>query len=163
MRRRGIEPEIPGPGQESVWDYPRPPACVPSSKRVVVRVGTVIVADTTGAYRVLETSHPPTWYLPRIDIDPATISRSRQSGTFCEWKGMATYWDVAGIDGRSWSYEQPTRGFEAIAGFVTFYPSEFECVVDDERVRPQQGGFYGGWITDDVVGPFKGAPGTWGW
>ena len=150
--------EIPGPGQESVWDYPRPPACLLSARHVVVRVGDFVVADSTRAYRVLETSHPPTWYLPRADVDEAAVTPSRSTSTWCEWKGAATYWDVRGVLGSAWSYEQPTRGFGAIAGFMTFYPSRFECSVDGERVRPQDGGFYGGWITDDVVGPFKGGP-----
>jgi uncharacterized protein (DUF427 family) len=159
--------EAPGPGQESVWDYPRPPACRPSDKHVVVSLNGSVVADTRGAFRVLETSHPPTWYLPRADLTPGALAPSRTASTWCEWKGAATYWDVlAGgstVRGAAWSYEQPTSGFEAITGFVTFYPSQFECVIDGERVRPQQGGFYGGWITDDVVGPFKGGPGSWGW
>jgi uncharacterized protein (DUF427 family) len=157
----------PGPGRESVWDYPRPPACRQSDRRVVVRAGGVVVADTTAAYRVLETSHPPTWYLPPADVDPDRIRPSHTGGSWCEWKGQATYWDVTGDAGtqvaQAWSYEQPTEGFAAITGYLTFYPSRFTCTVDDEVVRPQEGGFYGGWITDDVVGPFKGAPGTWGW
>ena len=163
VRARRIEP---GPGQESVWDYPRPPACVASDRHVIVRLAGVPVADTRGAYRVLETSHPPTWYLPRADVS-ADLTPSRAHGTVCEWKGLATYWDVAvpgaRAEARAWSYEDPTPGFAAIRGFVTFYPEHFECTVDGERVRPQEGGFYGGWITDDVVGPFKGGPGTWGW
>ncbi|GAB2482639.1 DUF427 domain-containing protein [Jatrophihabitans fulvus] len=162
-----VQPVTPGPGQESVWDYPRPPACVPSDKHVVVRLDGETVVDTRGAYRVLETSHPPTWYLPPSDATPGVLSRSRRGGSYCEWKGEATYWDVTvgdrTVEAQAWSYEHPTAGFAAIRGFVTFYPSAFECFVDDERVRPQEGGFYGGWITDDVVGPFKGGQGTWGW
>ena len=159
--------EVPGPGQESVWDYPRPPACVPSDRHVVVRHGGVLVAETSGAYRVLETSHPPTWYLPRADV-VAPLRRSGARSTLCEWKGAATYWDVldtaaGAVEAAAWSYETPTSGFAAITGYLTFYPSVFECSVDGERVRPQEGGFYGGWVTDDVVGPFKGIPGSWGW
>ena len=146
-----------------MWDYPRPPACVRSERRVVVRAGDVTVADTRGAYRVLETSHPPTWYVPRADIAPEVLRPSGTRGTWCEWKGEATYWDVLDLRAQAWSYEEPTPGFAAIAGFLTFYPSAFECRIDDELVRPQEGGFYGGWITDDVVGPFKGGPGSWGW
>ena len=165
MRRP--QPEVPGPGQESVWDYPRPPALVPSDRHVVVRRGGSLVADTTRAYRVLETSHPPTWYLPRADV-VAELRRSAARSTMCEWKGAATYWDVLGTPGgdvtaQAWSYETPTPGFASLAGYLTFYPSVFECEIDGERVRPQEGGFYGGWITDDVVGPFKGIPGSWGW
>ena len=158
-----MQRELPGPGQESVWDYPRPPACLPSDRHVVVRLGDTVVADTSAAYRVLETSHPPTWYLPRSSVADGLLTPSRARSTFCEWKGDATYWDLLGIEGGMWSYEHPTSGFTAITGYVTCYPSAFQCFVDDEPVRPQEGGFYGGWITDDVVGPFKGGAGTWGW
>jgi uncharacterized protein (DUF427 family) len=159
MQRR----EQPKPGQESVWDYPRPPACVASAKHVLVRLGDTVVAETRDAYRVLETSHPPTWYLPPDAIISGTVVRSAATSTWCEWKGAATYWDVLGLTAVAWSYETPTRGFEAIAGYLTFYPSRLACSIDGERVRPQEGGFYGGWITSDVVGPFKGGPDTWGW
>ena len=146
-----------------MWDYPRPPACLPSSRHVVVRAGDRIVADTRRAFRILETSHPPTWYLPRADVDESVIEASRTSSTWCEWKGAATYWDVAGHRAAAWSYEQPSPGYEQITGFLAFSPREFECYIDGERVRPQEGGFYAGWITSDVVGPFKGGPGTVGW
>ena len=157
----------PGPGQESVWDYPRPPALVPSGRTVEVRLGSLQIARTGRAFRVLETSHPPTWYLPPSDVVPGVLQRSAARSTMCEWKGAATYWDVV-LPGRTleavgWSYESPTPGFVDLRGYVTFYPAQLECFVDGERVRPQEGGFYGGWVTDDVVGPFKGAPGTWGW
>lgn len=155
------------PGQESVWDYPRPPACVVSDRHVVVRLGEHIVADSRRAWRILETSHPPTWYLPVHDVAQGMLARSNAGATLCEWKGSATYWDVD-VDGQvlpaaAWSYEQPSPGFEPITGCLAFSPSRLHCSVDDERVRPQQGGFYAGWITDDVVGPFKGSPGTLGW
>jgi uncharacterized protein (DUF427 family) len=153
----------PAAGQESVWDYPRPPALVASDRHVVVRAGNVLVAETRAAYRVLETSHPPTWYLPRADVRPGVLRPSRARSTWCEWKGAATYWDVLDEQAVAWSYEQPAPGFERIAGYVTFYPSRLECEIDGERVEPQPGGFYGGWITADVVGPFKGGPGTLGW
>jgi uncharacterized protein (DUF427 family) len=130
---------------------------------VVVRAGDVLVAETRAAYRVLETSHPPTWYLPRADVQPGVLRPSRTRSTWCEWKGAATYWDVLDQQAVAWSYEQPTPGFEPIAGYLTFYPSQLECEIDGERVEPQPGGFYGGWITSDVVGPFKGGPGTLGW
>ncbi len=178
-----VSPEVPGPGQESVWDYPRPPRLERSSRQVVVRAGGQTVAETSAAYRVLETSHPPTWYLPPSAVAPAMLRRSPAPSTTCEWKGPATYWDVlvpgpeqAGgrtdsgapggtvmIQAAVWSYERPTRAFRDITGYLAFLPSAFECLVDGERVRPQEGGFYGGWITDDVVGPFKGIPGSWGW
>jgi uncharacterized protein (DUF427 family) len=157
------QPEPAGPGQESVWDYPRPPALVPSTRHVVVRAGDRVVAETSSAYRVLETSHPPTWYLPPSAVVPRALTRSRARSTFCEWKGDATYWDVGGLAAAAWSYEQPSPGFGPMRSHLAFSPSLLECFVDDERVRPQEGGFYAGWITSDVVGPFKGVPGSWGW
>lgn len=164
-RPRPLEP---GPGQESVWDYPRPPLLKRSGRLVVVRIGGREIARTTGASRVLETSHPPTWYLPAADIDPAALRRSATHGTVCEWKGVATYWDVVGADGSvlpavGWSYQDPTPPFRSIAGHLSFYPGRLECEIDGERVRAQEGGFYGGWVTDEIVGPFKGGPGSWGW
>ena len=135
---------------------------------MTVSLGGTPIADTRGAFRVLETSHPPTWYLPPADIDFGRVHRSTARGTLCEWKGIATYWDVEAADGTvlaavGWFYETPTAGFTAITGYLSFMPGRLECLIDDERVRPQDGGFYGGWITDDVVGPFKGSPGTLGW
>jgi uncharacterized protein (DUF427 family) len=134
---------------------------------VVVAAGLEIVAETSSAWRVLETSHPPTWYIPPGAVHPGRLVRSDARSTWCEWKGAATYWDVtisgATLTAAAWSYEQPSAGYEAIAGFLAFSPSRLVCTVDGERVRPQQGGFYAGWITDDVVGPFKGGPGTLGW
>ncbi len=150
----------PGAGQESVWDYPRPPRLEASGKRVTVSLNGRLIGDTTAAYRVLETSHPPTWYLPPADLDPSALTRSPTRGTLCEWKGRATYWDVLGVEAGGWSYETPTPDFLVIAGYPSFMPALFDCRIDGERVRPQDGGFYGGWITDDVAGPFKGASGT---
>ncbi len=161
--RRELKREQPGPGQESVWDYPRPPACLPSDRLVVVRREGEVVAESRGAWRVLETSHPPTWYVPPGDVADGVLVRSAARSTWCEWKGAATYWDVAGLEAGAWSYEDPTPGFVDITGYLAFSPARLECTIDGERVRPQDGGFYGGWITDDVVGPFKGAPGTLGW
>jgi uncharacterized protein (DUF427 family) len=158
----------PGPGQESVWDYPRPPRLEATDRLVVVRVAGREIARTTSAYRVLETSHPPTWYLPPASVTAGAVVRSRRGGSVCEWKGAATYWDVLGTDGgvleaAGWSYQAPTEPFRAIAGHLSFYPALLECTVDGERVRPQEGGFYGGWVTDEIVGPFKGSAGTSGW
>jgi uncharacterized protein (DUF427 family) len=158
---------MPGPGQESVWDYPRPPRVERSAKTVVVVLGGVEVCRTTAAVRVLETSHPPAWYLPLDDWLPGSLVPA-DGASYCEFKGMAAYRDVVGGDvtaeRAAWTYPDPTRGFEALRGTVSVYPGRMDsCTVDGEPVRAQEGGFYGGWITDDVVGPFKGAPGTWGW
>lgn len=156
-----------GPGQESVWDYPRPPSALVTPRHVVVEFGGQVLADTRRAIRVCETSHPPTFYVPRADLATDLLERA-QGGSWCEWKGEATYWDIV-VDGRrataaGWSYERPTTGYEHLAGAVTFYPGRVDRItVDGEVVRPQPGEFYGGWITDEVVGPFKGAPGTLGW
>ena len=156
-----------GPGQESVWDYPRPPRVEPSSRRVRVVFAGRVVADTAAALRVLETSHPPTWYLPPADVDDGCLVPA-PGQSLCEWKGMASYWTLR-VDGRespgaAWSYAAPPRDYAALAGYLAFYPGRVDaCYVDEERVRSQPGDFYGGWITADVVGPFKGAPGTRGW
>jgi uncharacterized protein (DUF427 family) len=157
----------PGPGQESVWDYPRPPRVEPVAKRIRVVFNGETIADTTRAYRVLETSHPPTYYLPLDDIRAdALVPVQRQ--TFCEFKGLASYFDVQVGDrvarAAAWTYRSPSPGYEAIADHVAFYPSRMDaCYVDDERVEAQPGDFYGGWVTRDIVGPFKGSPGTAGW
>ena len=155
------------PGQESVWDYPRPPRLEPVADRIRIELGGVTVADTVGAYRVLETSHPPNYYLPPGDILEGALTRVRQT-SFCEWKGGAHYYDVTAGDvvapAAAWGYDEPSPAFAAIAGFVAFYPAPMDrCLVGDEEVEPQPGGFYGGWITANLVGPFKGGPGTQGW
>jgi uncharacterized protein (DUF427 family) len=153
----------PGPGQESVWDYPRPPRLERSAKTVEVRAGDTLVARSTRAWRVLETSHPPVFYVPVQDVTPGVLTPTDRT-SYCEFKGVAVYWTVAGtLVDAAWSYPEPSRGFEPMADAVAFYPARLACTVDGEAVRPQAGGFYGGWITDDVVGPFKGEPGTWGW
>ncbi len=165
MRRPRPDPV--GPGQESVWNYPRPPSAEVSARHVVVELGGRILADTVRAVRVCETSHPPVYYVPRDDV-AADVLEEAQGGSWCEWKGAATYWDAV-VDGRripavGWSYEDPSPGFEQLRGAVAFYPGRVDrATVDGEQVRPQEGGFYGGWITDEVVGPFKGDPGTSGW
>ena len=162
-----VAPDPVGPGQESVWDYPRPPRVEPSSREVVVVLGGVEVCRTSRALRVLETSHPPTWYLPVQDwVDGAL--RPAEGASFCEFKGWAAYVDVLGggtvAERAAWTYPDPAPGFEALRGTVSVYPGRTDrCTVDGELVRPQEGGFYGGWVTADVVGPFKGAPGTRGW
>ncbi|MBC7372642.1 MAG: DUF427 domain-containing protein [Frankiales bacterium] len=159
--------ETPGPGQESVWDYPRPPRLERSERLVTVVLGGVEVCRTTRAWRVLETSHPPSWYLPREDWLEGSLEPAAGS-SLCEWKGLASYLDVVGGGKRAaragWTYLDPTPLFAGLAGAVALYPAAVDlCAIDGEVVRAQEGGFYGGWVTDDVVGPFKGAPGTLGW
>ena len=150
-----------------MWDYPRPPALEPVTDRIRVIVDGLVIADTTSAYRVLETSQPPAYYLPPADLDLDRL-RPTLSRTFCEWKGQASYWSVV-TDGRvvedaAWSYAAPTARFAAIAGHLAFYAQKAdECWVGDDRVRANEGNFYGGWITDRVVGPFKGGAGTAWW
>lgn len=160
MRPQRIEP---GPGQESVWDYPRPPAVVPFAGRVRVVHAGRLVADTVAAVRVLETSQPPAFYLPAADVDLGRLHPSAAT-TWCEWKGAATYWRLDDVADAAWSYPDPSPAFAAIRGHLAFYAQKVdECWVGDERVQPNLGNFYGGWITSTVVGPFKGTPGTMGW
>lgn len=156
----------PGPGQESVWDYPRPPRLVPDDREVVVRAGTAEVARTRRAVRVLETASPPTVYIPPEDVRLDLLEPASGS-SFCEWKGRARYWTVV-ADGRrlervGWSYPDPTPAFESLRDYLSFYPAHLECFVGGERVAPQPGGFYGGWLTREIVGPVKGDPGSEGW
>ena len=160
-------PDPPGPGQESAWDYPRPPALEPTSARLRVVLGGVIVAETVRGYRVLETSHPPNYYFPPDDVLPGALEPAK-GASFCEWKGRARYFTVVGGGVRAhegaWAYDQPSDAFAAIRGHVAFYAGRMdECTVDGEMVIPQPGGFYGGWITSSVVGPFKGGPGSRSW
>lgn len=154
----------PGPGQESVWDYPRPPILEPSDEHVEVRFGDIVLASTRASLRVLETASPPTYYIPKTDIHWEHLQSIVQS-SYCEWKGCASYFtskqDPASAV--AWLYEQPSDRFRDIDGHASFYPSKAQCFVNGEAVRPQPGEFYGGWITDRVVGPFKGEPGTGGW
>lgn len=156
----------PGPGQESVWDYPRPPAIAPDERLVEVRSGERLIAATRGAVRILETASPPTFYLPGDDVDTSLLAPA-PGASWCEWKGDARYWKLA-FDGApahavAWDYPDPNPGFAAIKQYISFYPGRVACYVDGERVRPQPGGFYGGWLTDEIVGPVKGEPGTSGW
>jgi len=155
------------PEQESVWDYPRPPRLEPSSEHVIVHHGGEVICDTTRAFRVLETSHPPTYYLPREDCR-MEFFEPVPGPTVCEFKGVAHYADLVVGELRiprvAWWYPEPTRDFLGIRGYIALYPGRVdECTVDGERVEAQQGDFYGGWITSRVKGPFKGAAGTWGW
>jgi uncharacterized protein (DUF427 family) len=153
---------------ESVWDYPRPPRVEPTSRRVRVVLGGETIVDTTRALRVLETSHPPAYYVPLDEVAAGVLLPADGRATHCEWKGVADYYDVVAGGARAergaWTYREPMAGFESIRDAVAFYPARMDaCFVDDERVRVQAGGFYGGWITSGIVGPFKGEPGTGGW
>jgi uncharacterized protein (DUF427 family) len=162
-----VIPVVPGPGQESVWQYPRPPRVESSRSRVVVRLGGRVIADTTDSVRVLETSHPPVYYRPRAAFPEGTLVPAPGS-SFCEYKGAAKYLTVttpdATADRAAWYYPTPSPGYEQLVDRVALYPALMDsCEVDGETVLPQTGGFYGGWITSKVVGPFKGEPGTTGW
>ncbi len=164
---RAPKPDPVGPGQESVWDYPRPPRLERALRRVRVEFNGVTVADSTRAWRVLETSSPPTYYVPPEDVREACLEPA-PGRSFCEWKGVASYFDVVAGGRRAeraaWAYPRPTAAFRDIAGHVAFYAGPMDaCYVGDEKVRPQPGRFYGGWITRDIVGPFKGEPGSEGW
>lgn len=161
------KPEPKGPGQESVWDYPRPAVAEPTSAHVVIEHAGRIVADTKASIRTLETSHPPSYYIPKADI-AADMLRPAGGGSICEWKGAARYFDVVIGDvvllRVGWSYPDPTPSFAALRDHVAFYAWPFDrCSVDGETVVPQPGRFYGGWITSDLAGPFKGVPGSMGW
>ena len=163
----GVERIEPGPGQESVWDYPRPPRLEKVEWRLRVSFAGETVAETRSAYRVLETSHPPAFYFPPDDVRREFLEPSPHH-TYCEYKGTAQYWTLVIGERRSedaaWSYPQPTQAFMAVKDHLSFYASRVDgCWVDGERVRPQPGDFYGGWITASVVGPFKGGPGTSSW
>lgn len=157
---------VPQPGQVSVWDFPRPPRLQADGRDVRVRWGRVEVARTSRAVVVLETAHPPSFYLPWADVNRAVFRRA-SGASFCEWKGPASYWTLVDGDhilaGVAWSYPQPLAGAEALADCVAFYPALLDCRVDGAPVLPQPGGFYGGWITPELVGPFKGGPGSAGW
>ncbi len=164
MGRQRVEP---GLGQESVWDYPRPPRMEDVEEKVKVVFGGVTIAYTTRAKRVLETSHPPVYYVPPEDIRMEHL-RPSSATSYCEWKGRTSYYDVVTEDRTeeraAWFYPSPTGSFGDLKDHVAFYPSKMDaCWVGGEKVGAQEGDFYGGWITANIVGPFKGAPGTWGW
>jgi uncharacterized protein (DUF427 family) len=155
------------PGQESVWDYPRPPRVEPSPRLIQVDLCGVRLAESRRTLRVLETSHPPVYYVPPEDVRMEHLLPSSQH-SWCEWKGLASYYlvEVGGCrrEDAAWYYPDPTVPYKEIRHYVAFYPHAMDaCFVDGERVQPQPGDFYGGWITGDVVGPFKGSPGTSGW
>lgn len=160
-------PDKPRPGQESVWDYPRPPRLEQFAGSITVELGGQLIATTDRGWRVLETSHPPTYYLPRscFDVD---VVRLTAGSSWCEWKGQASYFDLvtpAVVAPRAaWTYTSPTPEFSEIAGAIAVMPALVDrCTVNGEEVVPQPGGFYAGWITSWIAGPFKGVPGSTGW
>ncbi|NJR79999.1 DUF427 domain-containing protein [Sphingomonas corticis] len=160
-------PDPAGPGQESVWSYPRPAVARRSGRHVRIEHGGATVADTRAAVRTLETSHPPSWYVPPADVAIALLRRSERR-SFCEWKGEAVYWHLvvgdAVLRDVAWSYPDPTAAFAILRDHLAFYAGPLDrCTIDGAVVRPQPGGFYGGWITADLAGPFKGVPGSLGW
>ena len=155
------------PGQEWVWDYPRPPRLERSTRLVRAQFGGREIARSTHCWRVLETSHPPIFYIPRQDVAMDAL-RPSASMRYCEWKGVATYYDLAVGERLSkraaWTYESPLSDYVELAGAIAFYPGRLDAAyVDDERATPQPGDFYGGWVTSELVGPFKGSPGTENW
>lgn len=164
-RKSGNAPN--GLPYESVWSYPRPPEIRPEPRPVTVRSGDTMIASSEGAVRVCETAGAPVVYIPLADLTPELLQPAAGRGSYCEWKGAATYFDVV-IAGRTipkaaWAYPTPSPGFEQLSGQVSFYPALVECRLGDELVRPQAGGFYGGWVTDEITGPIKGTPGSEGW
>ena len=164
MFKKPIKPNF---DQESVWDYPRPPRLEPSPKHIQVIFNGVIIADSQHTQRVLETSHPPVYYIPPEDIQQQYLQPTAQQ-SFCEWKGKASYYNIVvgekKVTNAAWYYPNPTVAFLDIKNYVAFYPSLMDaCYVNEEKVQPQPGDFYGGWITRDIVGPFKGDVGTWHW
>ncbi len=162
---------------ESVWDYPRPPRLEPCSRRIRILGAGQTIADTSSALRILETSHPPVYYLPPEQVSMHLLRPSLTPSSFCEFKGFATYWNLevwrinepaVQIHDVAWSYERPSAAYAALAHRLAFYASRLAehgiaCWVDDERIIPQSGDFYGGWITSNLRGPFKGEPGTGHW
>lgn len=161
------KPDPVGPGQESVWDYPRPAICEPTARRVQIIHNGVELVDSNKAWRTLETSHPPTYYIPQIDVAMEQL-RTNSRRTMCEWKGQARYFDIVvgddAIKAGAWSYASPTASFAGIRDFIAFYPDPLDkCLIDGEQITPQPGQFYGGWISQYEAGPFKGIPGSQFW
>lgn len=160
-------PDPTGPGQESVWDYPRPAIAEPTQRRIQIIHSDIMLVDSRSAWRTLETSHPPTYYIPQSDIAMEYCTPNPRR-SLCEWKGQAKYWDVAingqTLEAAAWSYTSPTPSFAPIAGSLAFYPGAFDqCLVDGHAITPQPGSFYGGWISPFEAGPFKGIEGSRFW
>ncbi|WP_421765424.1 DUF427 domain-containing protein [Ekhidna sp.] len=157
----------PDPGQESVWDYPRPPAIEQYSKHIRIVFNETIILDTNHSFRILETSHPPSYYLPKSSFKKGVLIKTAKT-SFCEFKGRAHYYNIV-LDNQivkdaAWGYDSPNHRYGAIKNHICVYAKLMEaCFINHERVTPQPGGFYGGWITKNVVGPFKGVPNSWGW
>jgi uncharacterized protein (DUF427 family) len=158
--------DAPGPGQESVWDYPRPPKLVADKRHIVVQLSGLIIADSRESFRILETAGPPTFYLPPKYVR-SDLLKPFCGASVCEWKGTAKYWTLKvsapAHQAVGWSYPTAQPPYELIAGYFSFYPGRIECFVDGQYVRPQPGYFYGGWVTDEIVGPWKGIAGTESW
>lgn len=158
--------EYPLENQESVWDYPRPPKIDPDNRRVLVKYNDLVIVDTHKSVRILETASPPVFYFSPSDVNFDYLKEVRGS-SICEWKGSAKYWslniDGYTIDNVGWSYPEPYEEFESIKDYISFYPAKLDCYVEGEKVISQPGGFYGGWVTSELVGPFKGETGTGWW
>lgn len=164
-QRRPPFAKAPDAHGESVWDYPRPPRIGPDKRHVLVKANGRVLADTRQALRVLETASPPTFYLPSSDVK-LELLRPASGQSVCEWKGAARYWalgDAPGEEAVAWDYPKPSRAYKPLVNHLAFYPGPLQCFVDGERVRPQPGHFYGGWITKELAGPFKGEPGSEHW
>ncbi|WP_045113543.1 DUF427 domain-containing protein [Microscilla marina] len=159
---------IPKPGQESVWDYPRPPKLESTNKTLRVICDDIIIAQTNRGMRILETSHPPTYYFPPEDVNLEYLELVENKTSFCEYKGAASYYNLR-VEDRvvqnvAWFYANPSPKYQALQNHLCFYASKVDaCYVNDELVQAQEGDFYGGWITSQIVGPFKGGANTWGW
>ena len=161
------EPYDPAKGEESVWDYPRPPKIEATNSNIKIFLGREQIVGTKKAFRVLETSHPPVYYIPPSDIVPGVLTPTKKE-SYCEFKGKARYYSVQVgeliKENACWYYPNPVVAFQDLKDYVAFYPNLMErCEVDGEVVDPQLGDFYGGWVTRKIKGPFKGGPGTWGW
>lgn len=166
-RERPANIDTPGAGKESVWDYPRPPRLETVQHRVRVMHNDLILADTNQAFRVCETAGPPVYYIPAEFINFEPLVKSESDITLCEWKGLAIYWTFNSngqtIEDVAWSYPKPFPGYEALQDALAFFPGKVDCFVNDEHVQPQPGKYYGGWITSNITGPFKGEPGSERW
>ena len=165
-RKRPPFAHEPAPGEESVWDYPRPPKLIADQRRIVVRLRDQVIADSAETLRILETAGPPTFYIPPRDVRVEQL-QPFIGASICEWKGTAKYWSLKtsapAREAVAWSYPTAQAPYNSISAYLSFYPGRIECFVDDQRVRAQPGYFYGGWITDEIVGPWKGEPGTERW